>query len=318
MLKIVSFQSSIHPRTGSFGLDDVTGGRRHPATGEWRGPTQTEVHSRGFRNQARSTYADRTLLCGEPKGAVLRRASFMGLVALLCAIAASVGVSSASATVNVCANWVSMTGSAGTVTATFDVYSNGCQVSLMGISYEGGPTNVVDQATGTFSVGRHQLQVQLPCGTNTEADLILGPPALFPAPPADLLAKHFFFPCQGGAQTRTQGYWKNHASAWPVQSVTLGGVSFTKTQAIALLNTPVQGNATLILDYQLIAATLNVAAGTNASCISSTIAAANAWLASHGGAAGFVSASSAAGQTAVTLGATLDSYNNGKLCAPGG
>ena len=35
--------------------------------------------------------------------------------------------------------------------------------------------------------------------------------------------------------TGTPGYWKNHAEAWPVTGITVGGVTYTKAEAIALL-----------------------------------------------------------------------------------
>src|SRR5262249_27465523 len=35
--------------------------------------------------------------------------------------------------------------------------------------------------------------------------------------------------------TGTPGYWKNHPDAWPVSSITVGGVTYTKDQAISWL-----------------------------------------------------------------------------------
>ncbi|KAL4451425.1 hypothetical protein ABPG77_009497 [Micractinium sp. CCAP 211/92] len=57
--------------------------------------------------------------------------------------------------------------------------------------------------------------------------------------------------------TFTQGYWKNHPEAWPVSSLKLGTVSYTKTQLLQILNTDVNGNGLISLAYQLIAAKLN-------------------------------------------------------------
>ena len=64
--------------------------------------------------------------------------------------------------------------------------------------------------------------------------------------------------------TFTQGYWKNHPSAWPVSSLTLGTVTYTKTQLLSILGQPSQGNGLTILAHQLIAAKLNVAQGATA------------------------------------------------------
>ena len=66
-------------------------------------------------------------------------------------------------------------------------------------------------------------------------------------------------PCEGCVLT--QGYWKNHASAWPVSSLTLGTVNYTKAQLLAILGAPVKGNGLIDLAHQLIAAKLNSAKG---------------------------------------------------------
>ena len=72
----------------------------------------------------------------------------------------------------------------------------------------------------------------------------------------------------GGGCTFTQGYWKNHGgtkknipNAWPVSSLTLGTVSYTQAQLIAILEAPPAGNGLISLAHQLIAAKLNVANG---------------------------------------------------------
>jgi hypothetical protein len=59
----------------------------------------------------------------------------------------------------------------------------------------------------------------------------------------------------------SQGYWKNHDSAWRVSSVTLGSVSYSHAQLSTILNTAPAGDASIILAHQLIAAKLNVANG---------------------------------------------------------
>ena len=75
-----------------------------------------------------------------------------------------------------------------------------------------------------------------------------------------------------------QGYWKNNAEAWPVSSLTLGSGSYTQSELLQILNSPVAGNGLISLAHQLIAAKLNVASGANASAIASTIAAADALI----------------------------------------
>src|SRR5690606_20419192 len=61
--------------------------------------------------------------------------------------------------------------------------------------------------------------------------------------------------------TRTQGFWKTHYEAWPVSGVTLGAHYYTASEAHALLWLDSNGDASLILAHQLIAALLNVARG---------------------------------------------------------
>lgn len=59
----------------------------------------------------------------------------------------------------------------------------------------------------------------------------------------------------------TPGYWKNHASDWPMTSFSLGGVGYSQAQLISIIRLPVRGDATVILAHHLIAAKLNVANG---------------------------------------------------------
>jgi len=78
----------------------------------------------------------------------------------------------------------------------------------------------------------------------------------------------------------TPGYWKNHEENWPVMELTLGGRTYTQTQLLAIMDTPVRGDATIILAYHLIAAKLNVLNGSDPS-INSAIAEADALLATY-------------------------------------
>jgi cysteine-rich repeat protein len=65
--------------------------------------------------------------------------------------------------------------------------------------------------------------------------------------------------------TLTQGYWKNHPRAWPVSTLTVGSVSYTKAEALTIFRQEVNGNGLVSLAHQLMASKLNVAAGaTNA------------------------------------------------------
>ena len=119
-----------------------------------------------------------------------------------------------------------------------------------------------------------------------------------------------------GPGTGTPGYWKNHPGAWPVDSITIGGVTYTKAQAIAIMEQSVAGDKTYTLFDALVAAKLNVLIGNPSSCIADTIAAADAWMATYGPVGSKVSASSYAWKVGEPLYYKLDRYNNGYLCAP--
>ncbi|HBL28694.1 MAG TPA: hypothetical protein DD490_17805 [Acidobacteria bacterium] len=115
--------------------------------------------------------------------------------------------------------------------------------------------------------------------------------------------------------TGTIGYWKNHPEAWPVQSLTIGGVLFSKSQAIRWMSTPSRGDKSIDLFSQLVAAKLNVLLGNHASCIAATLASADAWMGTHPPGSN-VRASSSAWTQASPWHTRLDDYNNGLLCAP--
>jgi hypothetical protein len=129
-------------------------------------------------------------------------------------------------------------------------------------------------------------------------------------------------PAAGGQCTLTQGYWKNHASAWPVQSLTIGGVSYSKEQLLEIFRTPPAGDVSHNLAHQLIAAMLNAASGDSTAQIGGTITEAQAWMTKQKDADGRLpygvsdACSCAAGTSATDLSSKLDAYNNGKLGVP--
>jgi hypothetical protein len=114
--------------------------------------------------------------------------------------------------------------------------------------------------------------------------------------------------------TYTIGYWKSHADAWPVASLTLGTVTYSKAQLLSILDTPAKGNGLIILAHQLIAAKLNIAAGADPTPVASALAAADALI---GGlivppvGSGYLDPSAV-----TTVKDTLDGYNNGLLGVP--
>jgi len=78
-------------------------------------------------------------------------------------------------------------------------------------------------------------------------------------------------------ETFTPGYWKNHSN-WPVGGMFLGAVWYDETAAMGILNTPPRGDATIILEQQLIAAKLSWYAGQPPSELEPLIQQADAWL----------------------------------------
>jgi len=116
--------------------------------------------------------------------------------------------------------------------------------------------------------------------------------------------------------TGTPGYWKNHPEAWPVQTITIGGVTYTKAQAIDLLDQTGKDKFITIFS-SLVSAKLNVMIGNDSSCVASTITQADSWMATYGQPGHVaVAASSYAWKVGEPLHRLMDNYNNGMLCAP--
>jgi hypothetical protein len=111
--------------------------------------------------------------------------------------------------------------------------------------------------------------------------------------------------------TYTQGYWKNHPNAWPVTSLMLGSVLYTKAELLTILGTPVGGNGLISLAHQLIAAKLNIAQGADPSAAAAAIAAADLLI------GGLVVPTIGSGYLdpadTSALTQTLDDYNNGVI-----
>lgn len=117
-----------------------------------------------------------------------------------------------------------------------------------------------------------------------------------------------------GKCPRTQGYWKNHPDAWPVDSLVLGDESYTKAELLKLLKTPVKGDASMILAHQLIATKLNIAAGSDPTPVEDAVAEADALLSPFAGKLPYkVKPSSPIGRQMVAVAEVLDAYNNGDL-----
>ena len=122
-----------------------------------------------------------------------------------------------------------------------------------------------------------------------------------------------------GDCTLTQGYWKNHEE-WPVSDLTLGNATYTAAELDAILENETEGDASLILSHQLIAARLNQASGASVpSSVAAAMSDADAWLIANADADGRIpygAASTDAHVAASDLATELDDFNQG-LSGPG-
>jgi hypothetical protein len=124
--------------------------------------------------------------------------------------------------------------------------------------------------------------------------------------------------CIEPVEPATQGYWATHPEEWPTETVTVGGVTYSQNEALALLvagsnGSPVAGDVTRQLFSQTVAATLNVAAGAD-ECVAPTIDAADDWLAAHPPGSGVAGDSHAWTDEGEPIKDALNAYNNGARC----
>src|SRR5204862_4889058 len=114
----------------------------------------------------------------------------------------------------------------------------------------------------------------------------------------------------------SSGYWMNHPSAWCMQTIRLGCQTYTRAQAIAIMQHNSSQDKTYSLAQQLIAAKLNVACkNSNSNCVASAISAADSWLCAHPVGSGVTAGSSAWQQISPTNN-LLDQHTQALLCAP--
>ena len=114
--------------------------------------------------------------------------------------------------------------------------------------------------------------------------------------------------------TLSQGFWRNHAEEWPVEELTLGGVTYSQEELLDIFNTPPRGDATYILMHQLIAAQLNIEQGADDAAIADVLTEADSWLTENS----LGSDPSGSDRTpGIEAAGELDSYNNGFKRGPG-
>ncbi|HET6284945.1 MAG TPA: hypothetical protein VFH73_28570 [Polyangia bacterium] len=121
--------------------------------------------------------------------------------------------------------------------------------------------------------------------------------------------------------TRTHGYCKNHPDAWPVASLIVGQVTYSKEELVNILMTASECDASLILGHQLVAALLNQAAGAAVPAqIANALSAAQYWMETHKDTDGRlpygVSPATPDGSAAVALSSILEEFNDGLAGTP--
>jgi hypothetical protein len=206
----------------------------------------------------------------------------------------------------------------------------GAVVTLNGFSTA---TNINGQYLLGAGLGTHQVIVQIPPGTQVSPANVGADDTVDSDGVSDGLGNSvatitltedqtssadtdfgFWAPPVTQPGTGTPGYWKTHPEAWPVGVITLGGVDYTKAQALAFLDTPGKDKS-LTMFSSLVSAKLNVLSGNDPSCVASTIEAADSWMTTYPAGSG-VKAASLAWKLGEPLHRLMDNYNNGMLCAP--
>lgn len=116
-------------------------------------------------------------------------------------------------------------------------------------------------------------------------------------------------PCKG-IGTATIGYWKNHLSVWPVNSLILGCRTYSKQELLCILKSSTSDAVTL-LQKQLIATKLNILVDdcNEHSCIDDYINRADYLLCKTKNCL-----TQSIKQELLCIKSKLDDYNNGRLC----
>ena len=148
-------------------------------------------------------------------------------------------------------------------------------------------------------------------GTNAGDDTITATADVEGHPQETTADKTWEAAAGAGTCPLSQGFWKNHALAWPVGSLTLGPTLYNQANLLDILNTPVKGDASVNLAHQLIAAKLNIANGSDPAPVAATIAVADGLLGPS--IPQNVKSKTMTGQAMLAAKDVLDMYNNGQL-----
>src|SRR3990172_896993 len=107
-------------------------------------------------------------------------------------------------------------------------------------------------------------------------------------------------------------YWRSHPEAFSIENITIGDLSYTKAEAIAMLKIKAQDEATALLQ-EFFTALFNTLNGADSSAIEATLVEAKGWLSLHSSGDDLTDSDR---QQAQTLIQALMDYNNG-VAGPG-
>lgn len=108
--------------------------------------------------------------------------------------------------------------------------------------------------------------------------------------------------------TYTIHFWKSNPDSWMIENIVIGGLSFTKAEAIIILE-DVDPDPITRLIQQFFAALLNSLKGADSSSITETMRTASEWITRHPPGSNL---NQAEGLEAETLAAELEAYNTGE------
>ena len=132
---------------------------------------------------------------------------------------------------------------------------------------------------------------------------------------ADVLTYDFGYDFPPEVCVVTPGIWRTtYKDQWPVDTITVAGVTYTREEAIRIMSTAPKYDMTYQLFAQIVAAKLNILAGNPSSCIDAAIETAETWLMQHPLGSG-VLITSPAWKSIMFIFKDLDNYNKGRLCA---
>lgn len=157
----------------------------------------------------------------------------------------------------------------------------------------GNPTSTLTPTRTSFPT---QEPAQEASPTSTPFPTVTNPPAsnLTPTP-----EKNCTYPAT---------YWKNHPEAWLAENILIGDLTYTKEEAISILDTDTEDVPTNVLK-QLFATILNILKGADPSPIENTVITTIDWLGQHSPGDQLSETDQLAGSALVDV---LEKYNNGQ------